>query len=80
MNTALLIAFIVFLLGSGIVLIAFPRSIQRLASRAVNQGLTARSHRLRSFISSAGYLWNLRLVGSLALLIGGLLVLGLAVR
>lgn len=80
MKTISLIVFIIFLIIFGVALVTSPRTIQRIASRAVDQGPTAKSYRLKTFIASTGYLWNVRFIGLLAILMGGFLVFTLMAR
>ena len=62
--------FIAVLLLLGILLLVFPGAVQRIVARSVDQGVTAKWKGLKTFVGSNAYLWNVRIVGLLSLLMG----------
>ena len=69
----LFVSFVIALYGLSSVCLAFPRSVQRWARSAAATGVTARWAFLANFIESRQYLWNVRAVGAIALLMAALL-------
>ena len=57
---------VTFCVGAACIL--FPHQIQSYAKRAADRGVTRKLPALRRFVSSRPYLLNVRLVGSIALL------------
>ena len=74
MSGRLLPVFIVILVLLGVLLLCSPRTIQRIAVRSLDREPTTRMKGLRTFIGSNAYLWNVRIVGLLSLVMGFLLL------
>ena len=62
------------LLLVGLLLLTFPRAIQRVALRSIAQGPTAQWKWLERFIASNAYIWNVRIVGLGAIVMGAFLL------
>jgi hypothetical protein len=62
----LLISYLVFLLAFGSYCLFFPRSVQALASKAVDMGVTSGSSALKAYVESNGYRTMVRAIGLLA--------------
>ena len=72
MNTFAILVSAVFLCVLGVCFLFFARRIQRLAVAAQDRGWG--SAFFDKFIRSNSYLWNVRFVGALAMLMASLLV------
>ena len=60
--------FLLLLFSLGVACVFFPKVIQSAAVRAVDTGITSRSHALTAFVESSTYLIVVRIVGLIALL------------
>ena len=76
MKTALLVAYVLFLVGFGTYCLFLPGSVQARAIRAVDTGLTARIPMLRRHVASKGYLISVRIVGIVAYVMAIVLAVG----
>jgi len=74
MTSAILVVFIAALLLLGVLLVIFPRTVQRMALQSVDHGATARLKAQKTFIGSNAYLWNVRIVGCISIAMGVLLL------
>ena len=64
----LFVSYVILLIALGVALLLAPRRAQRIALRSMRAGLTARTERLESFVSSGAFIWNVRATGAIALL------------
>ena len=80
MSTWTLTGYVAFLFLFGSFCIFFPKKIQYLASKAVDMGITFKSTKLKTYIESSLYIFNLRLIGFIAYVMGFLMAYGLYLR
>jgi hypothetical protein len=77
MRTPILLwSFVVLLAALAVLCLFYPRIVQSYALRAVQTGITARSSGLRSFVSSNQYLYVVRTVGAIGLVMALFVVVG----
>ena len=69
----LFVLFVIAVYGLSFACLACPRSVQRWARSAAATSVTARWVFLANFIESRQYLWNVRAVGAIALLMAAFL-------
>ena len=73
---ALLLAYVLVLLALGALCLGFPTRVQAWAVRSVRPGSFPGSSRVAAFVESRAYLWNVRAVGLVAMLMAVLLAWG----
>jgi hypothetical protein len=69
--------FMMAMLALGVACMFFPKRAQAIAIRALEMGSWPRPEALKTFVHSGAYLWNVRLVGFVALLMAAMLVLAI---
>jgi len=69
-----LVFFTVAMLALGIVCLAFPKAVRVLATRALELAPFPGADTVKAFVQSNAYLWNVRAVGLLGLVVGLFLV------
>ncbi len=62
------ILFVITLLAIGITCLFFSRAVQGIAIRALEMGALPRAGRIKAFVRSNAYLFNVKAVGCIALL------------
>jgi hypothetical protein len=73
-DTLLLAVYVVILIFLGLTFLLAPSRIQKIAVSSMHKGYTSTSESFVSYISSRAFLWNVRFVGVLALLMAGFMI------